>query len=153
MKTAMELIDEVAALAAENARLRSENAAMTAGHERLCRQHDALKENLSLVSAQRDDMRADNARLRGEVETTQAILDEMMVRHNRISALETDLARVTAERDGLVSAAKKMLDMLCCYDDPEVNWLHRPEPEETALRAAIAWLRRALKRAGQRVEG
>ena len=46
---------------------------------------------------------------------------------------------VLCERDGLLAAAKGMITLLCeAQDDPEVNSLHRIEPEEAALRAAIA---------------
>jgi hypothetical protein len=79
-------------------------------------------------------LNAENARLRGEVETTQAILDEMMVRHNRISALETDLARVTAERDDLLAAAQRAKAVfLRAYPDGSEE-----DSAWSDLRAAIA---------------
>jgi hypothetical protein len=69
-----------------------------------------MNDDLAAMEDKVEALTAENARLRGEVETTQAILDEMMVRHNRISALETDLARVTVERDRLRVVARAVVN-------------------------------------------
>jgi chromosome segregation ATPase len=48
-------------------------------------------------AGERDALAAECGRLRGEVETTQALLDEMMVRHNRISDLTDENERLRGE--------------------------------------------------------
>jgi uncharacterized small protein (DUF1192 family) len=90
-----ELAEKVAALTSEARSLR----------ERL---KDAYAESMrgsGLLTAMNDELRAENARLRGEVEIATRVYQESLGciewDGERIAALTADLARVTAERDGL----------------------------------------------------